>query len=115
MVVDLKRFKPRQGCEPGLLWVVEQVPGLVVAQDMTEVLARGYWPSYNVAFFPEISEAAGYPSFAAEQRARGVEYDSPSRWLMYQVRLSVLSGVCLCFESVCVCGGGGGGRGEGHQ
>lgn len=28
---------------------------------MTQELARGYWPSYNVAYFPEVYEAAGYP------------------------------------------------------
>ena len=47
-VVDLKRFSPGRELEPGLLWVVEQAPGLVVASDATESLVRGYWPSYNV-------------------------------------------------------------------
>ena len=31
-----------------------QIPGLTVAADQTEVLAMGYWPSYNVPFYPEI-------------------------------------------------------------
>lgn len=43
-----------QELEKGLLWVVEQLPGMVQAADMTEVLERGYWPSYNVAYFPQV-------------------------------------------------------------
>ena len=31
-----------------------QIPGLTVAADQTDILARGYWPSYNVPFYPEI-------------------------------------------------------------
>ncbi len=49
MVVDLKRFSPGRELQPGLLWVVEQAPGLVVASDVTMTLERGYWPSYNVS------------------------------------------------------------------
>lgn len=44
----------QEACD-GLLWVVEQIPGLVVSADMTAVLALGYWPSFNVPFFPEVS------------------------------------------------------------
>ena len=33
---------------------IVQIPGLTVAADQTSVLARGYWPSYNVPFYPEI-------------------------------------------------------------
>jgi hypothetical protein len=42
MVVDLKRFQPRKQLQEGLLWVVEQLPGLVEAADMTSTLSRGY-------------------------------------------------------------------------
>jgi hypothetical protein len=59
MVLDLKRFQPRRQLQEGLLWVAEQLPGIVEAADMTQVLARGYWPSYNVAFFPNIYDMAG--------------------------------------------------------
>lgn len=31
-----------------------QIPGLVVAADMTSTLAMGYWPSFNVPYFPEV-------------------------------------------------------------
>ncbi len=32
-----------------------QIPGLVVSGDVTQDLERGYWPSYNVPYFPEVS------------------------------------------------------------
>jgi hypothetical protein len=42
MIIDLKRFQPRQQLRAGLLWVVEQLPGMVEAADMTSTLIRGY-------------------------------------------------------------------------
>jgi len=42
MVVDLKRFQPRKQLQDGLLWLVEQLPGMVEAADMTNTLSRGY-------------------------------------------------------------------------
>jgi hypothetical protein len=37
MVLDLKRFVPRKQLQEGLLWVAEQLPGVVEAADMTQV------------------------------------------------------------------------------
>jgi hypothetical protein len=37
MVLDLKRFVPRRQLQEGLLWVAEQLPGVVEAADMTQV------------------------------------------------------------------------------
>ena len=54
MVVDLNKFTPGEDLQPGLLWVAEQIPGLVVAADMTPALALGYWPSFNVPYFAEV-------------------------------------------------------------
>lgn len=44
-------------------------------------------PSYNVAFFPKIYEAAGYPSLLEHMRKEGPEgeYADPINWLLYQV------------------------------
>jgi hypothetical protein len=38
-----------------------QLPGVVEALDMTDVLARGYWGSYNVPVFQDIYNMSGYP------------------------------------------------------
>ena len=37
MVVDLKLFRPGQELQAGTLWVVEQLPGLSIAGDQTQV------------------------------------------------------------------------------
>lgn len=58
MILDLKKFTPGKDLQPGLLWIAEQIPGLVASRDMTEQLARGYWPSYNIPYFPEASIAS---------------------------------------------------------
>ena len=40
--------------------------GLVVAGDRSETLARGYWPSYNVPYWPEVYNKSGYGQMAAK-------------------------------------------------
>ena len=53
MVVDNKLFRPHQEqLKPGLFWVLEQIPGYIRREDLTEVLqARTFWPSYNSPYF----------------------------------------------------------------
>ena len=37
--------------EADVLWIAEQVPGLVATMDVTAVLAaKQFWPSYNIAY-----------------------------------------------------------------
>lgn len=44
-------------------------------------------PSYNVAFFPKIYKAAGYPNILDHMEKQGSElYADPINWLLYQVR-----------------------------
>lgn len=63
MILDLKRVELKKSLLSGALWVVEQIPGLVVSGDQTEILRAGYWPSYNVPFYEEIYNLSGYPEF----------------------------------------------------
>lgn len=37
IIVDLKKFSPGSELQPGLLTIVEQMPGLVMAGDLTTV------------------------------------------------------------------------------
>ncbi|KAK9807611.1 hypothetical protein WJX72_004015 [[Myrmecia] bisecta] len=85
MVVDLKKFRPGHDLQPGVLWVAEQIPGLVKAADMTETLSRGYFPSFNVPYFPEIYRRSGFPALKARQEARGADYADAASWLSYQL------------------------------
>lgn len=58
--LDLKLFKPGQALQPGLLWIYESVPSFGIGQDVTDTLARGYWPSYNVPYIRQIYDISGY-------------------------------------------------------
>eukprot|EP00928_Gymnodinium_smaydae_P069957 TRINITY_DN538_c0_g4_i1.p1 TRINITY_DN538_c0_g4~~TRINITY_DN538_c0_g4_i1.p1 ORF type:complete len:606 (+),score=76.61 TRINITY_DN538_c0_g4_i1:37-1854(+) len=53
MVVDYSKFTPGELLPDGVLTVGEQLPGYFHYEDQTRVLAYGYWPSYNVALYPE--------------------------------------------------------------
>ncbi|XP_075023383.1 putative phospholipase B-like 2 isoform X3 [Calonectris borealis] len=63
MVVDYNAFTPGRASPPqGVLTVLEQIPGLVVVADQTELLyQQGYWASYNLPYFEEIFNASGIP------------------------------------------------------
>ncbi|XP_020608826.1 phospholipase B-like 1 [Orbicella faveolata] len=71
MVLDLKQVQLKKPLLKGALWVVEQIPGLVVSGDQTEILSEGYWPSYNVPFYQEIYNLSGYPEFV---KKHGLSY-----------------------------------------
>lgn len=83
IIVDLKKFEPGEEPKPGLLWVAEQIPGAVVAKDMTDVLRFGYWPSFNVPYFSEIYNASGYPDFISKVEAHGQHFGKTTHWLSY--------------------------------
>lgn len=61
MILDLNRFTPSKLPVHGFLTILEEVPGRVHWEDMTDALARdNYWPSYNSPFFKDIQELSGY-------------------------------------------------------
>jgi len=62
MVVDYKLFRPYQPLQPGTFWIVEQIPGTIKMGDMTQSLAFGYWPSYNIPYFYEIYNKSEFQS-----------------------------------------------------
>lgn len=57
MITDLNKFEKGVTLAPGLLWVVEQIPGLVESADLTDMLLEGYWGSYNVPYFAKVSQS----------------------------------------------------------
>ena len=83
MIVDLKKFVPGENLREGLFWVAEQIPGKVVAADMTSTLEMGYWPSYNVPAFPEVYEASGYPDFIRKLEKYGQHFSRVSFFFVF--------------------------------
>lgn len=83
MVIDLDSYQD-QKVSSGLLTIVEQIPGLVMDEDATEVLLRaGYWPSYNIPYFKEVYEASGYPDFSDPSLRKDSDYYDTLLWLSY--------------------------------
>mmetsp|Transcript_36369 Transcript_36369/g.104540 ORF Transcript_36369/g.104540 Transcript_36369/m.104540 type:complete len:651 (+) Transcript_36369:99-2051(+) len=61
MVVDYNQFKPQVPLENNTFWVVEMVPGVAHAQDMTtELKEKGFFASYNRPYFPATRLASGH-------------------------------------------------------
>jgi hypothetical protein len=67
-VLDLKLIDTdNQVIQENALWIIEQIPGLTVADDVTKILRFGYWPGYNTPFFPQIRFTAGYDEILKEK------------------------------------------------
>ena len=48
MVVDMKKVTLSRELANGTLWVIEQIPGLVVGADQTTILRAGLFTAYCV-------------------------------------------------------------------
>ncbi|XP_052756530.1 putative phospholipase B-like 2 [Galleria mellonella] len=64
-IVDYNKFKAstantKGSVQPGLLWIIEQLPGYTEAADLTEQLvSTTYFPSYNIPYFPAVFNMSG--------------------------------------------------------
>ena len=59
-ILDLKLIDTtNKKIEPGALYIVEQLPGSCDAEDVTEHLKKGYWPSYNTPYINAVREKSG--------------------------------------------------------
>ncbi|XP_071540745.1 putative phospholipase B-like 2 [Panulirus ornatus] len=84
MVVDYKKFKHRKHIKRNTLWVLEQLPGLIVANDQSHILRKqSYWPSYNVPFYPAIFNLSGAPEMV-KQYGDWFTYDKTPRALIFR-------------------------------
>ena len=70
MVVDVSQFTAGIGMKTGGFYLLEQLPGYVHFDDLTQLErlqslsdrylnSRGYFASYNIAFFPDVYEIGG--------------------------------------------------------
>lgn len=76
VILDLKKFTPGQDLQPGTLWIAEQFPGIVKARDVTDILAFGYYPSYNIPQDRELFWLAGYGEAVAQYGPAMNDYDT---------------------------------------
>lgn len=61
MVIDYNKFQDDAKSE--ILYVLEQLPGMIEYQDVTNVLLeKTYWASYNIPYFEGIFNASGQPA-----------------------------------------------------
>ncbi|RYG68181.1 hypothetical protein EON64_05755, partial [archaeon] len=62
MALDMKRFVPGVGgAAEGFLVILELMPGMIRAHDVSSVLAaQSYWPSYNIPYDRDIYAWAGF-------------------------------------------------------
>jgi len=66
IITDYNKFQPNSDLKSGTLWILEQIPSYCESADVTPVMKQqGYWPSYNIPYFPYIFNISGY----AEQEA----------------------------------------------
>ncbi|KAM4815492.1 LOW QUALITY PROTEIN: phospholipase B-like 1 [Thomomys bottae] len=61
MVLDTNKVRPGVSLDRGALYIVEQVPTLVEFSEQTNILRKGYWPSYNIPFHEKVFRLSGYP------------------------------------------------------
>ncbi|XP_065296708.1 putative phospholipase B-like 2 isoform X1 [Dermacentor albipictus] len=106
MVLDYKLFMPWGSLQPGTLWIVEQLPGIMESADITTVLQKqGYWASYNEAYLPAIALETRPPGwerarnhYALSPRAHTVrvmhEHATDMDAMKAFMRFTVQSGVC---------------------
>merc|ERR1712241_953732 len=70
MIVDYKLFTPGQSIDGvnGLLWVIEQLPGLISGEDRTKFLRDNtYWPSFNIPYDKTIWNMSRLPDMVETQ------------------------------------------------
>lgn len=100
MVVDLNRFRPRmKRLLPNTLRVVEQMPGVVMGGDVTSFLdgdvpgSVGFWPSYNIPYFAELFDLAGYPAAIRQQGPEMLSYNKCVRAQIFHQRAPNVSSI----------------------
>lgn len=107
MVLDYKLFSPGAPLQPRFFSVLEQLPGLVVATDMTATLAeQGYWASYNRPYYAEVF-ALSNQSGLVDEYGDHFSYNKTARAVLLRrlqvhvVTASALRSPSFMSDSVC--------------
>ncbi|KAM8930690.1 phospholipase B-like 1 [Pelodytes ibericus] len=83
MILDLKKVDIKQTINDEALYVVEQVPNLVLYSDQTNILREGYWASYNIPFHEIIYNISGYPEMV-KVHGKDLLYNMAARARIFQ-------------------------------
>lgn len=79
MIVDSNKFKSGSYNMTDVLYVLEQIPNNIEYGDRSDVLMKqGYWPSYNIPYYPTIFNLSGGPA-AVAQYGEWFSYDGSPR------------------------------------
>lgn len=66
MILDLNKFSAGQKPQAGFLTVLEEMPGYIHWEDMTDYITKSsYWPSYNNPYFQDIADISGQTDLCA--------------------------------------------------
>ena len=89
MILNLNRFSPGKLPQRGFLTILEEVPGHVRWDDLSDFLGRNtYWPSYNNPYFKDIQVLSGYS--AACTLSSDWCYDTAPRANIFRDRHSLI-------------------------
>ena len=75
-ILDLKLINTeKKTIAPGALYIVEQLPGSCDVQEVTDILKKGYWPSYNTPFIEAVREKSGANEVIDKDPSTRIAYD----------------------------------------
>jgi hypothetical protein len=75
-VLDLNKVNlEKKEINEKALMVIEQLPEYTESADLTQVLTKGYWPSYNIPYFKKIYEMSGYVEMIGQNESLYDSYD----------------------------------------
>ncbi|KAH9376843.1 hypothetical protein HPB48_009751 [Haemaphysalis longicornis] len=63
LIMDTKLFKPGRPIVNETLWILEQMPGIIRAEDISHLLRENeYWAGFNAAYNKDIFKISGQPA-----------------------------------------------------
>ena len=76
MILDLNKINLKEKKIPEKsLMIIEQIPWETDINDVTEILKKGYWPSYNIPYSDNIYEKSGFTYILKERNYLFPYYD----------------------------------------
>jgi hypothetical protein len=87
MILDINKIDLKNKKIPNKsLMIIEQIPGELEINDVTDKLKKGYWPSYNVPYSKKHFKKCGYEDLIEQNEYYKIEidYETCSRALIFK-------------------------------